>query len=422
MDGRIRDRPRPVHFNTWEAVYFGHSEAHLIALAEKAAWVGAERFVLDDGWFGGRRNDRAGLGDWWVSADLYPNGLGPLANKVRALGMDFGLWFEPEMVNPDSDLYRAHPEWVLKADGVEQIPSRHQYVLDLTRREVSAHLFEKISAIVAENNVSYIKWDMNRDIHHPGRAGRGVIHQQTKAVYALMKRLRDTYKDLEIESCSSGGGRADFGVMPYADRIWLSDSNDALDRQSIQRGASYFFPLRVTGSHVGPEHCHITRRRLSMEFRAATAFFGHMGLELNLNEETDRDLEILKEAVALYKSVRTLIHDGDFFRLDPSDYMNMVGVVAKDRTEAIFSCAKITGHATTLPERYRFAGLDRSKRYCVKIIWPTANISPTEPSIVDLADLAGGGSIFSGEALLTHGMQLPLMYPETCLLYHFQAA
>ena len=421
MDGRTKNKPRPVHFNTWEAVYFDHSEEKLMALAEKAAWVGAERFVLDDGWFGARRNDQSGLGDWFVSTDVYPNGLGPLAEKVRSLGMEFGIWFEPEMVNPDSDLFRAHPDWILEAQGVEQIPARNQYVLDLTRAEVCDYLFEKISAVVSEYDVAYIKWDMNRDIHHPGSNGRGVIHQQTRAVYALMKRLRDAHPQLEIETCSSGGGRADYGVLGYTDRIWLSDSNDALDRQKIQRGASYFFPLQVLGSHVGPKRCHITQRTLSMEFRAATAILGHMGLELNLHDETDDDLETLKQAVSLYKQYRPLIHDGDFVRLNAADYLNIVGVIAKDKTEAIFSCAKMAGHSTTLPERMRLEALDKAKRYRLKIIWPTRFFSITAPSIVEAADLFRDGSIFSGEALINHGFQLPLMHPETCLLYHLEA-
>ncbi len=421
LDPRTRGKARPVHYNTWEAVYFDHSEERLMELAEKAAWVGAERFVLDDGWFGSRRSDRAGLGDWWVSEEVYPNGLSPLADKVRSLGMDFGIWFEPEMVNPDSDLFRAHPDWILEARGVEQIPARDQYTLDLTRPEVSEYLFEKMSAIVGEYRVAYVKWDMNREIHHPASAGRGVIHRQTKAVYALMQRLRQAHPDLEIESCSSGGARTDYGVLRHTDRVWLSDSNDALDRQNIQRGASYFFPLNVLGSHVGPKVCHITKRTLSMEFRAATALFGHMGLELNLLEESDDDLEILRRAVSLHKDYRALVHHGDFVRLDSSEYLNMIGVVAKDQREAIFSCAKTTGHSTTLPGRFRFAGLDMTRRYRVKIVWPSTEFSITTPSIVEAADLLGEGSVFSGEALLVHGFQLPLMYPESCLIYHLEA-
>ncbi|NNE42339.1 MAG: alpha-galactosidase [Marinicaulis sp.] len=420
-DGRINRKPRPVHYNTWEAVYFDHSEERLLALAEKAAWIGAERFVLDDGWFGSRRNDMSGLGDWWVSKDVYPNGLKPLVNKVRELGMEFGIWFEPEMVNPDSDLFRAHPDWILEVRSVQQVPFRDQYTLDLTRAEVSQYLYEKITTIVAENNVSYIKWDMNREIHHPASAGRAVIHQQTNAVYALMKRLRDAHPQLEIETCASGGGRADYGVLRYADRIWLSDSNDALDRQQIQRGASYFFPLNILGSHVGPRVCHITRRELSMEFRAATAIFGHMGLELNLFEESDEDLEILRHAVELHKKHRDLIHAGDFVRLDASDYLNTVGVVAGDRQEALISCAKTGGHNMILPGRIRLTGLDENKRYRVRIIWPTTSFSVTSPSIVEAVDLLGDGREFSGEALLVHGFQLPLMYPESCIVLHLAA-
>ncbi len=421
MDGRVHRKPRPVHYNTWEAVYFDHSEEKLMALAEKAAWIGAERFVLDDGWFGGRRNDQVGLGDWWVSGEVYPNGLGPLVDKVHDLGMEFGIWFEPEMVNPDSDLYRAHPDWILEAEGVEQVPSRNQYTLNLTRPEVFDYLFEKISAIISEYKVAYIKWDMNRDIHHPGSAGRGAIHQQTRAVYALMDKVRRHHPDLEIESCASGGGRTDYGVFQYADRIWASDSNDALDRQQVQRGASYFFPLKVTGAHVGPRTCHITRRVLSMEFRAATAIFGHMGMELDLLDETPEDLETLKQAIALYKTHRGLLHSGDFVRLDSSEYLNVVGVVARDKSAALFSCAKTAGHVTTLPGRFRFADLDPDKKYRLRIIWPSVNISVTSPSIIEAADLLGEGSVFSGEAILTHGIQLPLMYPESCLIYHFEA-
>ena len=244
LDGRISRKPRPVHYNTWEAVYFDHDVDKLKSLASAAADIGAERFVLDDGWFGSRRNDAAGLGDWQVSKEVYPDGLAPLVEHVNALGMEFGLWFEPEMVNPDSDLYRAHPDWVLKVDGVPQIKSRNQFVLDLTQPDVSEYLFKQMSAVLSAHNITYIKWDMNRDIHHPGSRGKAAASAQTKSVYALMDRIRTAFPDLEIESCSSGGARADYGVLLRTDRIWTSDSNDALDRQIIQRGASHFFPTR----------------------------------------------------------------------------------------------------------------------------------------------------------------------------------
>lgn len=421
MDGRITGKPRPVHYNTWEAVYFDHDTEKLKQLAEKAADVGAERFVLDDGWFGGRRSDKSGLGDWWPSEDVYPDGLGPLITHVRSLGMEFGLWFEPEMVNPDSELYRNHPDWILRADGVDQIKSRSQYVLDLTKPEVSEYLFEKMHKILSDHDSSYVKWDMNRDIHHPGSEGRPAASKQTRAVYALIDRLRRAHPELEIESCASGGGRADYGVLQRTDRIWTSDSNDALDRQMIQRGASNFFPLDVMGAHVGPAVCHITGRRLRMELRVATAFFGHMGMELDLLRERAADIEILKRGVALHKAHRALLHTGDFHRLDTPEYINAVGVVSADQSEALFSWCVMGGHIETAPPRFYFAGLDPQRSYRVSIIWPSPVRSQTKPSILEAADLGGEGAVFTGEALMRAGLQTPIVLPETCLICRLAA-
>jgi len=414
------NKPRPVHYNSWEAIYFDHDEEKIKDLAKLAADMGAERFILDDGWFGGRRCDSAGLGDWWVSKEVYPKGLGPLVQHVKKLGMEMGIWFEPEMVNPDSDLFRAHPNWVLGTDHVEQIPFRNQYVLNLTKVEVFDYLFDKMSAIINELEIDYIKWDMNRDVHHPSPSGggRGLINRQTKAVYALMSKLKTHYPTLEIESCSSGGGRCDFEILKRSDRLWVSDSNDALDRQNIQRGASYFFPLSIMGAHVGPRQCHITQRELSMEFRAATAIFGHMGMELDLFEESKSDLEILKAAIALHKDHRQLIHSGQFVRLETSATANAIGVVARDRGEALFSYAKLESDARTLPGRLRLEGLDMAKRYRIRQIWPNRNVATTTPSIIDEANLLGDGTVFSGEALILHGIQLPLLYPQAALIYH----
>ncbi len=446
MEPRSLSKPRPVHYNTWEAVYFFHDEGTLIELAEAAAAVGAERYVLDDGWFGGRRHDGAGLGDWWVSEDIYPSGLHKLARRIKDLGMEFGLWFEPEMVNPDSDLYRAHPDWVLEAKGVEAVPFRGQLTLDLTKREVSDYLFEKISALVAEYGIAYIKWDMNRDTHHPAsnsdgrgggdgctpvnvprrKPGQAVMHFQTQAVYRLLDRLRKAHPELEIESCSSGGGRADFGILRHTDRIWTSDNNDARQRQAIMRGASHFFPLRVLGNHVGPKTCHITGRKFSMAFRVASAVLGHMGMELDLRAEKPQDLETLKAGIALHKKHRTLIHEGRFWRLDSEAHTNIIGCVADDRSEALFSYAKLDTELATLPRRIHFAGLDPAAHYRIKMVWPAHNPSISTPSIVDAANLQGdgaeGGAVFSGAALMGHGIQPPLTFPDTCLFYHLQSA
>ncbi len=400
-----RAKPRPVHYNTWEALWFAHDVEKLKDLASRAAALGVERFVLDDGWFGERRHDRAGLGDWTVSNAVYPEGLGPLVEHVTGLGMEMGLWFEPEMVNPDSDLYRAHPDWVLQIDGIDQIPFRHQYNLDISRPEVSDYLFACIDGVLSEHAIGYIKWDMNRDLNHPGdAAGRPRAHAQVTAVYALIDRIRAAHPMVEIETCASGSGRADLAMLAHTDRIWTSDSNDALDRQSIQRGASYFLSLDVLGAHVGPSTCHQTGRKLSMAMRAGTALMGHMGLELNLLTEPQRDLDELAKAIALYKQHRALIHHGDFQRLDTTDDLNIVGVVAADRSEALWSVAFLTGHDATLPQRFYPTGLCAAKNYEVRTIWP-------------------GESSFSasGEALMTVGMQLPLTMPQTVLLFHLEA-
>lgn len=420
-DGRIKKKPRPVHYNTWEAVYFNHDEQTLLELAEAAADVGAERFVLDDGWFGGRRHDGAGLGDWWVSPEVYPNGLNAIADRVRELGMEFGLWFEPEMVNPDSDLYRAHPDWVLKADGVDTVPFRGQLTLDLTKPDVFSYLFDRITEIVSTYRIAYIKWDMNRDTNHPASSGRGAMHRQTLAVYRLIQQIRDAHPDIEIESCSSGGARADFGIMRYADRIWTSDNNDARQRHHIMRGASHFFPLRVLGNHVGPHRCHITGREFSMAFRVGSAILGHMGMELDLREESPADRKTLKAGIALHKQYRDLIHSGRFKRLHSAANTNFVACVSQDRAEALFAYTKLDTELPTLPQRIHFTGIDPALTYRVHLVWPQHNPSISMPSIVDAADLLRDGSVFSGAALIEHGMQPPLTFPDMCLIYHLEA-
>ncbi|WP_298301837.1 alpha-galactosidase [uncultured Erythrobacter sp.] len=420
LDRRTASKPRPVHFNTWEAVYFAHDQDRIIELAELAASVGAERFVLDDGWFGARRNDAAGLGDWWVSSDVYPQGLHPIVNKVRELGMEFGLWFEPEMVNPDSDLYRAHPDWVLGAPGIDPIAFRNQLTLDLSKTEVADYLFEKIASLTQEYQIDYIKWDMNRDCHHPGSDTRAAMHRQTLGVYQLIDRLRAAFPRLEIESCSSGGGRADYGILERTDRIWTSDNNDARDRQQIQKGASYFFPLRVLGSHVGPRKCHITGRRFSMEFRVASALFGHMGLELNLLLESEADRAVLTKGIALYKEYRELLHTGSQHRVASAAHANVIGVVSPECDEALFSYALLESRPRTAPDRLFFVGLHAKKDYRVTIVWPLTDPSITQPSIVQMSDLMGKGAVFSGAALMEFGMQTPPLHPDSAVIYHLQ--
>ena len=415
-DARMAGKSKSVHFNTWEAMYFDLSLQRLKALADSAAQVGAERFVLDDGWFKSRKSDRAGLGDWVVDQSIFPDGLGPLIDHVQAQRMEFGLWIEPEMVNPDSDLYRHHPDWVLSSEPAPLILSRHQLVLDLTRAEVQSYLFDCIDKLLSQYPISYLKWDMNRIINQPGDAqGRAVTHYQTLALYKLMAGIRRAHPRVEIESCSSGGGRADFGILAYTDRIWPSDSNDALDRLAIQKGFSMFFPAELMGAHVGPKDCHITGRSISMAARAGVALFGDMGIEANLLDMDAKEKAELAAAVALHKQHRQLIHSGDLVRLDTQQFENSFGVVAANRQEALFSYALLASSPSTTAGRLRFRGLDADKLYRVNIIWPLQP-SSSSASIVDVIN----GSVISGDALSNAGLQLPIMQPETLLIFHLQ--
>ena len=415
-DARMAGKSKSVHFNTWEAMYFDLSLQRLQALADCAAEVGTERFVLDDGWFKNRKSDRAGLGDWFVDQDIFPDGLGPLIDHVKARGMEFGLWIEPEMVNPDSDLYRDHPDWVLSAEPAPLILARNQLVLDLTRTEVQSYLFDCIDRLLSQYPIGYLKWDMNRVINQPGNAqGRAVTHYQTLALYDLLARIRKAHPLVEIESCSSGGGRADFGILTYTDRIWTSDSNDALDRLAIQKGFSMFFPAELMGAHVGPKDCHITGRSISMATRAGVAMFGDMGIEANLLEMDADEKAELTAAVALHKQHRQLIHTGDLVRLDTQQFENSFGIVAADRQEALFSYALLASSPNTTTGRLHFRGLDANRLYTVNIIWPLQP-SSSSASILDIIN----GSVISGDGLINAGLQLPIMQPETLLIFHLQ--
>lgn len=417
------EKPRPVHYNCWEAVYFAHDLDRLKSLADSAAAIGSERFVLDDGWFRGRDHDRAGLGDWTPDAVKYPEGLGPLVEHVRGLGMEFGLWVEPEMVNPDSDLYRAHPDWVFAAPGVPQVSSRHQYVLDLTRAEVTDYLFGALDALLTAHPIGYLKWDMNRDVHHPGGAdGRPVMTAYVEALYALIDGLRAAHPHVEIESCASGGGRADFGMLARSERVWTSDCNDARRRQAIQHGASLFLPLRTTGAHVGPSPSHQTGRRLPMHFRAATAIFGHMGVEADLSQLDADDSRILAAAIALHKRHRALIHGGELVRIAFDGTVRSFGVVAADRSEALFSHALLEPHGSVYPPMLRFAGLDPARDYRVRLVWPETPVWLTEPNALTELGIAGEGALLPGALLIETGLQLPLLFPDTCLIFHCDAA
>ena len=411
--------PRPVMLNIWEAVYFNHELPTLLELADRSAQLGVERFVVDDGWFQGRRDDRAGLGDWWVDTAVWPDGLWPIVNHVVGLGMEFGLWFEPEMVNPDSDLYRAHPDWALADLRYDSVLGRHQLVLDVARPEVRAYLLEKISALLTEYPITYVKWDMNRAIVQGSSDGRASIHRQTVAVYALIDDLRAAHPTVEFETCASGGGRIDFGILRRTSRAWTSDCNDPLDRQRIQRGFGHVFPPEYMGAHIGGPVSHTTRRRHSLAFRAGTAFFGHLGIEWNVLNASSEDLAALERVIRIHKQFRPLLHAGVSVRLDhPNPAVVAAGVVRADRREALFSFALVETPASLIVEPLPLSGLDDELLYRVEVL-PLV-IEHAHPFPHQPAWFTQGVSV-RGRVLRTLGLQPPLMDAESMILLHLQA-
>ena len=408
LPGRGTSSPRKVHLNSWEALGFGLSQDKLIALAEDAAALGIERFVLDDGWFAGRRDDTTSLGDWTISPDVFPLGLAPLIDRVHALGMDFGLWVEPEMVSPDSDLYRHRPDWCLHIEGRERPTMRGQLVLDLTRAEVRAYLFDALDGLLSTYPIAYLKWDHNRDLFPTAGKALG----QTQGFYALLDALRAAHPAVEIESCSSGGGRIDFGVLARVHRVWPSDNNDTIERLRIIPAWSQFLPLEVLGSHVGPSPNPITGRRLSMDFRAKVALFGHMGVEADPARMNDKERATLAAHIALYKQWRGVLHAGALHRLAHPD-PGVTGMMVTHDDKAIALIAQTAFSPIFDAAPVRLAGLEPEARYRVTLPepWP-----PKARHYLAQADDWRTGLTLSGAALMTHGLALPLIHPETAWL------
>jgi alpha-galactosidase len=411
-------RPRPVTFNTWEAVYFQHEVQALKALANEAAAVGVERFVLDDGWFKGRDDDTTSLGDWTVDPDKYPDGLAPLADHVRALGMKFGLWVEPEMANADSYLLRAHPDWVLGESGREQPLGRGQYVLDLTRSEVADDVFGQLHRLLSDLPIDYLKWDMNRDLTHAVSRGRPAAGAQTRAAYALIDRLKAAHPDVEIESCASGGARADYEILKRTERIWTSDCNDPIDRQRIQRGFSLVFPPEVMGAHVGPRRAHTTGRETSLEFRAATALFGHMGIEGDLRAFSEAEREQLARWIALHKQFRPLLHQGRSRRLAPED-PGLIAFSVESGAERLVSAAQVETPLRPVPANLRLTGLESGRRYRAELLNP---LRQPERAMKQIPSLFRGEPLTaSGAALAGAGLPLPVLRVGEIALFHLEA-
>ncbi|MEN9683103.1 MAG: hypothetical protein RLZZ427_854 [Pseudomonadota bacterium] len=405
-------RPRPVHLNSWEACYFDHDATRILALAEAAAGVGIERFILDDGWFRARNNDDAGLGDWTTDPVKYPDGLRPLADQVIALGMEFGLWVEPEMVNPDSDLYRAHPDWALALPGRAQPTARNQLVLNLALPQVRDYLFGALDALLAELPISYLKWDHNRDLAPAGGAA------QVLGTYDLLARLRAAHPGVEIESCAGGGGRSDAGIAAYTHRFWTSDNIDAVSRVPIQRGFLPFLPPEVMGSHIGASPAHATGRGQSMGFRAAVAMPGHFGVELDPRQLNAADRAELAGWIAFHKDWRKLLHQGRVWLGEGAD--GLVWQAQGTADEFLLFAIRTAPAQDRRPQPLRLPFLADAGACAVKLLRIAGGEGGHAAHLPPL--WADGAQTFTGSWLAHAGLPLPPLKAECMAIFHVQVA
>ena len=369
--GYWRDRERPVLLNNWEATYFDFTEEKLLKIARNAKEDGVELFVLDDGWFSTRCTETSGLGDWWANTDRLPDGIKGLSEKIEALGLKFGLWFELEMANKDSELYRNHPDWIIHTPGRHESHGRKQYVLDFSRKEVVDYIYDMVAKILSESKISYIKWDMNRSItecfsqgYGPERQGE-IFHRYILGLYDLYNRLNTAFPQVLFESCASGGGRFDPGLLYYAPQCWTSDDTDAGERQKIQYGTSYAYPVSSMGAHVSITPNHQVNRMTPLKTRGNVAMFGAFGYELDLARLTDEERGIVREQIRFVKKYRRLIHTGTFYRLLSPFEGNFTAwmVVAEDKKQAIVGYFKMLNDVNREFRRLRLQGLDEEFLY-----------------------------------------------------------
>jgi len=402
LPGAPAPRLRPVLYNSWEATEFAVDEKGQMALAEKAAKIGVERFVMDDGWFGARNSDHAGLGDWTVNRTKFPNGLKPLIDKVHGLGMSFGLWVEPEMVNPDSDLYRAHPDWVINMKDRPRSEQRNQLVLDLARKDVRDHILAVLDDLVSKNDIQFLKWDHNRNWTEPGQPGVDPADQQrlyvdyVRNLYWIIGELRKRHPKLEIESCSGGGGRVDLGIMTLTDEVWPSDNTDPYDRLAIQDGFTHAYAPGTMMAWVTDSPSWANNRTTSLDYRFLSSMQGGLGIGANLNKWSDADFADAARMVAAYKAVRQTVQRGALYRLvRPGDASGRVAnlYVSSDRRQAVlFAFLHSSTELDVLP-RIGLAGLDPARHYRVRAI--------------DVAASADQ-EIHSGAYWMAHGIDLPM--------------
>ncbi len=386
---------RPVLINNWEATYFDFNEEKILKIAEQASQLGIDLMVLDDGWFGKRDNDCSGLGDWTVNEKKLKGGLGSLSEKIHALGMRFGLWFEPEMVSEDSDLYRVHPDWAIRIPGRDPVRSRYQLVLDLSREDVREYLYESVSTLLRENRIEYVKWDMNRSICGwyspllPSDRQMELPHRYVLGLYELLERLTQEFPDVLFEGCSGGGGRFDAGMLYYCPQIWCSDDTDAHERTFIQYGTSFFYPVSSVGSHVSAVPNHQTGRTTALKTRGTVAMAGSFGYELDLNTLSETEKQEVAQQVAQYKEYQELIYNGSYFRLsDPyRDGMAVWAFESEDQAQMLVQGVVYRAASNTLRKRLRLRGLQPGACYKVQ----------------------GEQKVYTGSALMAGGILLPRM-------------
>lgn len=391
--GKYKMTERPVLINNWEATYFDFDEEKIFNIAKQASELGVDMMVLDDGWFGKRDSDSTGLGDWFVNEDKIKGGLEKLVKRINGLGMKFGIWFEPEMISEDSNLYREHPEWAIQIPGRKPMRGRYQLVLDMTREEVRDYLYQLISNVLDNANVEYVKWDMNRSISDwysldlsSDRQGE-MPHRYVLGVYELLERLTADYPDVLFEGCSGGGGRFDAGMLYYCPQIWCSDDTDAYERTKIQYGTSFFYPISTVGSHVSAVPNHQTGRITPLETRAVTAMAGSFGYELDLNTLSEEEKAEVAEQIVRFKKYGLLIHNGSYHRLSNpmEDKFAIWSFVSEDKKQVLVHGMIFRTEANMLRYPVRLRGLDGTKKY----------------------RLDETGKIFTGKALMEAGILLP---------------
>ncbi|MCM1135896.1 MAG: alpha-galactosidase [Clostridium sp.] len=370
-----KDKKRPILINNWEATYFEFNTEKLLDIARQASKLGVEMLVMDDGWFGNRFDDNRALGDWKVNEEKLPGGLKYLVDEVNKLGMKFGIWFEPEMISPDSDLYRAHPDWAVSIPGRVGSLSRNQYVLDLTRRDVLDYVSESIAKVLRSANVEYVKWDMNRQLSDIGSAQLPAermgefFHRYMLGVYELQERMLKEFPNLLLENCSGGGARFDPGMLYYSPQIWCSDDTDAIERLKIQEGTALIYPLSTMGAHVSDCPNHVLRRTVPFETRGHVALAGTFGYELDVTKISEEEREMIPEQVAMYHKYNDLVREGDYYRVasySENHYYDCYGVVRKDKGEALYTFVQVLSRPNYHSRRICFKGLDADKRYQIE--------------------------------------------------------